>query len=436
MNRPFRFPRLAPFWRCLALALAVLLAATPSMAAQLLDRIVAVVNDDVVLQSELEQEVRTVAAQLQQRNIAMPNQQTLARQVLERLIMQRLQLAIAERNGIRVDEATLNAAVQRIAQQNDLSLSQFRTTLESEGYDYPTFREGLRNEIILSRLHQRQAESRVNVSPQEIDEYLASQGTEGTTEYLVGHILISAPEQASAEQLAQARTRAEEVRQALADGAELAQLAASHSDSSTALDGGSLGWRTQGELPTLFANQVPHLQPGETGEIVQNPSGFHIIQLLDRRSSDQAVITQTHARHILIDTNEVVTDNDARLRLESLRQRILDGADFAQLARANSDDKGTASQGGDLGWASPGMFVPSFEQAMNELEPGEISLPFQSNFGWHIVQVLERRERDATDELRRAKAAETIRQRKSEEALEAWLRQLREEAYVDIRLDA
>jgi len=436
MHRFFGPLRIKPYLLRLAIVLAALLAVTPTMAAQVLDRIVAVVNDDVVLQSELEQEVATIAAQLRQRNIAMPDEQTLTRQVLERLIMQRLQLAVAERNGIRVDEATLNAAVQRIAEQNNLSLSQFRATLENEGFDYSTFRDNLRNEIILTRLHQRQAESRVNVSPQEIDEHLASQGGGSATEYLVGHILIAMPENASSEQAQQARERAEEVRRLLAEGGDLAQLAASYSDSSTALDGGSLGWRSQGELPTLFANQVPQLAVGETGQIIQSPGGFHLIQLLNRRSADQAVITQTHARHILIQPNAVVSDRDARLRLEALRQRIQSGADFAELARANSDDKGSASQGGDLGWASPGTFVPSFEQTMSKLAPGEISEPFRSNFGWHIVQVLERRQRDATDELRRAKAAETIRQRKSEEALEAWLRQLREEAYVDIRLEA
>ena len=433
MNGLFRFPRTA--WRWPALALALLLAAPQALAAQLLDRIVAVVNDDVVLLSELEQEVKTVAAQLQQRNIPLPDQQILIRQVLERLIMQRLQLAVAERSGIRVDEATLNAAVKRIAEQNNLSLSQFRAALEAEGYDYAAFREGLRNEIVLARLHQRQAESRVHITPQEIDEFLASQSGSNTDEYLVGHILISIPDQASAAQLQQARERAEQVLRALREGAELAQLAASYSDSPTALDGGSLGWRTQGELPTLFANVVPQLAVGETADILQGPSGFHIIQLLDRRSSDRAVITQTRARHILITPNEVVSESDARQRLESLRRRILNGEDFAELAKAHSDDKASASRGGDLGWASPGMFVPSFEQAMAQLAPGEISEPFRSNFGWHIVQVLERRQRDATDELRRARAAEIIRQRKTEEVLEAWLRQLREDAYVDIRLD-
>lgn len=434
MYRLLRTLKNTPRRPLLAAGLALLLA-VPAHAAQMLDRIVAVVNDDVVLQSELEQEIQTVSAQLRQRNTSMPNDDILARQVLERLIMQRLQLAIAERNGIRVDEATLNAAVQRIAEQNQLSLSQFRDTLESEGYDYAVFRDSLRDEIILNRLHQRQAERQVSISPQEIDEYLASQGADDSTEYLLGHILIAVPESASGEQVQAARQQAEDVRQALLDGTDLAQLAAAYSSSSTALDGGSLGWRAQGELPTLFAHQVPRLAVGETGEIEQNPSGFHIIQLLDRRSSEQAMITQTHARHILIQTNAIVSDNDARLRLETLRRRIQGGTDFAELARANSNDKGSAASGGDLGWASPGMFVPAFERVMDTLAIGEISAPFQSDFGWHILQVLERRERDVSDDLRRAKAAETIRQRKSEEALDSWLRRLREEAYVDVRLD-
>src|SRR5690606_18068153 len=257
---------------------------------------------------------------------------------------------------------------------------------------------------------QRQAESQVSVSPQEIDEYLASQGSGAQTEYLVGHILVSIPEGASTEQVQRARERAEEVRAKLAAGGNLGQLAAAYSDSATALDGGSLGWRSQGELPTLFADQVPQLAVGQTGEIVQSPGGFHVIQLLDRRSTDQTLVTETRARHILIRPNAVVSDQDARLRLEALRRRIQNGASFAELARAHSDDKGSASQGGDLGWAVPGMFVPSFEAAMAELAPGEISPPFESQFGWHIVQVLERRERDMTDELRRAKAAEAIRQ--------------------------
>jgi peptidyl-prolyl cis-trans isomerase SurA len=416
--------------------LVALLLTSSALAAQTLDRIVAVVNDDIVLASELQQEIATVTAQLRQRNTPLPDEDILARQVLERLIMQRLQLAVAERAGIRVDEATLNAAVQRIAEQNKLSLSEFRQVLESEGIEFDKFRRSLRNEIILTRLHQRQTESQVNVTPQEIEEHLASQRSQEPIEYLLGHVLVGVPEAAPAEQIERARSRAEEARQKLAAGADLAEIAATYSDSGTALDGGNLGWRSRGELPTLFADRVPELDVGQTSDIIRSPGGFHIIKLLDRRNADQTVVTQTHARHILIRPNAVVSEQDARLRLETLRRRIQGGESFAELARANSDDKASAVQGGDLGWASPGMFVPAFEQAMAKLAPGEVSEPFQTRYGWHIVQVLDRRERDATDELRRAKAAESIRQRKAEEALEAWLRRLREEAYVDIRLEA
>jgi peptidyl-prolyl cis-trans isomerase SurA len=405
--------------------------------AEPLDRIIAVVNDQIVLSSELDAEIELVTAQLRQRGGSLPPREAIERQVLERLIAQKLQLAMAERVGIRVDDATLNAATQRIAEQNKLSLSEFRDTLEREGLDYAKFRAGLRKEIALARLHQRQTESQVNVTPQEVEEFLASQGPAGAgTEYLLGHILIATPEQASAEQLEAARAEAAEV-QAKADaGEDFGQLAATYSDSGTALEGGSLGWRGQAELPTLFADQVPRLQVGGKVQVTQSPSGFHVIKLLDRRDTGRQVVEQTHARHILIRTNEVVTDADARLRLESLKRRIEGGENFGELARANSDDKGSAVQGGDLGWASPGTYVPAFERTLAQLGPGEISEPFQTRFGWHVVQVLERRQHDSTDEFRRTQAAAAIRQRKSEEVLESWLRRLRDEAYVDIRLES
>lgn len=422
----------------LGIALSLLIGAAPAQAAaEPLDKIVAVVNDQVVLASDLENEMKTVMAQLRKRNVALPDEEVIRRQVLERLIMLRLQLAMAERLGIRVDDATLNAAVARIAEQNKLSLSEFRQTLEQEGFSYAKFREGLRDEIALARLHQRQTEAQANVTPQEVDEFLASQGPSGDrAQYLVGHILIATPEAATPEQLQAAQAEAAQARQQLAAGADFGRIAARYSDSSTALEGGSLGWRSRAELPTLFAEQIPRLEVGELGEPVQSPSGIHLIKLLDKREGERQVITQTHARHILIRTNEVVTDRDAQLRLESLARRIENGENFADLARANSDDKASAAQGGDLGWASPGTFVPAFEQAMSELDAGEISPPFRSQFGWHIVQVLDRRQHDNTEEFRRAKAAETIRQRKSEEALEAWLRRLRDEAYVDLRLES
>lgn len=415
-----------------------LLIALPASAAQMLDRIVAVVNQDVVLASELEHELNSVVAQLRQRNTQLPARDVLERQVLERLILLRLQMATAERIGIRVDDATLNNAVQRIAEQNKLSLSEFRDTLQQEGIDFARFREGLRREITIARLHQRHAESQVSVTPQEIEEFLASQkaGAE-RTEYLVGHILISTPENASPEQVKSAREKAEAVRAELLGDADFAKVAAARSDSATALEGGQLGWRSQEELPTIFADEVPRLSVGQVAEVIQSPSGFHVIKLLDRRSGERQLVTQTHARHILIRPNEVVSEAEARTRLATLRRRVLDGGeDFGELARANSDDKASAVSGGDLGWASPGNFVPSFEEAMAGLAPGEISEPFQTRYGWHIVQVLGRREHDSTDEFRRARAAEVIRQRKSEEVLDAWLRRMRDEAYVDIRLES
>jgi len=425
--------------RAAALLAAVLLAAValPAQAKEALDRIVAVVNEDVVLQSELDQELRTVTAQLRQRNTPLPSSDILSRQVLERLILQKLQLSVAQRAGIRVDDATLNAAVQRIAEQNRLSLSEFRTTLEREGYDYAKFREGLRREIAIARLQQRQAESQVSVSPSEIEEYLASQGGQNSsTEYLVGHILISVPESASPEQLQAARDKAAAAREQLAQGADFARIAAAYSDSATALSGGDLGWRTQQQLPTLFADQVPRMRVGDVSQTIESPGALHLIKLLEKRDGERQVVTQTRARHILIRTNEVVSDADARARLAALKERIESGESFADLARANSDDKASAAQGGDLGWASPGTFVPTFEEVMSKLRPNQISAPFETRFGWHIVQVLERREHDSTDEFRRAKAMENIRARKSEEALDAWLRRLRDEAYVDIRLES
>jgi peptidyl-prolyl cis-trans isomerase SurA len=404
---------------------------------QPLDNIVAVVNDDVVLDSELKSELQLIKDQLRQRSATLPDDNVLSRQVLERLIMQRLQLALANRVGIQVDDATLNTTVRRIAEQNRLSLSEFRDTLEKDGYDYAQFREGLRKEITITRLQQQQIENQISVSPQEIDEFLTSQRTGETgREFLLGHILIAVPEAASPEQIQTARTKAEEIHRELENGADFANVATAQSDSQTALEGGSLGWRNQAQLPTLFADVVPKLAVGELSDIIQNPNGFHMVKLLDRRDGERRIVTQTHARHILIRTDEVVTRNDARLRLETLRDRILAGKDFAELARAHSSDKASASQGGDLGWVSPGMLVPAFEREMEALKPGEISVPFETPFGWHIVQVLERRQHDSTEETRRAQAAEAIRARKMEEATELWLRRLRDEAYVDIRLDA
>jgi len=325
--------------------------------------------------------------------------------------------------------------ITRIAAQNKLTLPQFRETLERDGVAYADFREEIRGEIIMNNLRAREVESRVEVTQQEVDEFLARQAGNGNldTEYHLGHILIAVPEGAGPEQVQAARARAQQVLDELRGGADFRQLAIAHSSGQQALQGGDLGWRKGGQLPTLFADNVLRLAPGEVSEPLRSSSGFHIIKLLDKRGEQRQFVTQTHARHILVRSNELVPDVEARNKLSRLRERILQGEDFAALARANSEDPGSGTRGGDLGWANPGTFVGPFEQAMNGLKAGEISEPFRSQFGWHIVQVVERRQHDSTEELKRSRAFEAIRQRKIEEDTQDWLRRLRDEAYVEYK---
>lgn len=416
-----------------ALAVAMPAAAVP----EVLEEIVAVVNDDVVLASELEAEIDQLSRQAQAHGATLPPREQLAPQVLERLILVRLQLSMADRMGIRVDEATLNNATRRIAEQNNMDLNQFRVALQAEGIDFATFREALREEIAITQVRQRQVERRVQVTSQEIDQLLEESGAGPQHEYLVGHILIATPEGANAEDVQAARQRAEQIRARLERGADFASVAAAESDAPTALDGGSLGWRAAGALPTLFAGTVPTMDTGAISEVIGSSSGFHIVQLQDRRRAGAQMITQTRARHILVAADPLVDDADeARQRIEALRDRLMAGADFETLAREHSDDRGTAGRGGDLGWFNPGTMVPEFERAARELRPGEISEPVQTMFGWHLIEVLERREQDVAEETIRIRAAEHLRARKVEEATEAWLRRLRDEAYIEIRLES
>ncbi|MGD8429335.1 MAG: peptidylprolyl isomerase [Ectothiorhodospiraceae bacterium] len=417
-------------------ALVLLGGPLPAPAAKVLDRIVAVVNDDVVLQSELDTEMATVRAQLQRRNVKMPPHDVLQRQVLERLVMQKLQLSAAERMGISVDDATLDAAVRRVAQRNNLSLSEFRDALEREGMDMAGYREQLRRDIVISRVRQREMQQRVNVTPQEIEQTLEQNKGNQQKEYRLAHILIAVPEAASPNAIQQARSQAEDVRRQLQQGADFANMAARYSDSRTALEGGDLGWRSAGQIPTMIADRVPDMNPGDVTQVLRSPSGFHLFQLSDVRKGKRHIVTQTHARHILIRPNAVVSDQDAEQRLQSLRRRIENGESFTELARSNSDDKGTASDGGDLGWVDPQNMDPRFSQVMDSLQPGQISRPFKTRFGWHIVQVLDRRDQDTTEDYQRNEVAKQIRQRKEDEEMELWLRQLREEAYVDYRLES
>ncbi len=408
-----------------------------SQAAVELDRIVAVINDDVVMKSELDEKVRTVKNQLKEQGTTLPPSSILEKQVLDRLILTKLQIQMAQKTGIRVDDESLNRTISNIAAENKLSLAQFREILESDGYSYEKFREDIRNEILTSRLRQRQVDNRITVTEREIRNFLGNQEHQGEveTEYKLAHILIATPDGMSASEREEARKIAEKIVKDLKNGGDFAQLAATYSDSQTALDGGKLGWRKAGQVPTLFAEFVADMEKGDTSNIIRSSSGYHIIKLLDVRSTEQHVVTQTKARHILIRPDELVSDKDAKRRLQQLLMRIKGGDDFADLARGHSNDAVSAADGGSLGWVSPGDLVPEFENAMNSLAPGEVSPVFKTQFGYHIVQVLERREHDSTEDVKRARAREAIRQRKLEEARQNWLREMRDDAYVEYRLN-
>ncbi|MFA7632860.1 MAG: peptidylprolyl isomerase [Thiohalomonadaceae bacterium] len=398
-----------------------------------LNRIVAVVNNEAITSLELEKRLQTALTQLRQNNTSLPPMGILRSQVLDHLIIERLQLELARERDIQINDEALNEVITNIAAQNQLSAPQFRELLARDGISFTEFREDIRNELILNNLRAREVDAHVEVTAQEVDALLTRQAISGEmdTEYHLGHILIALPEGASPEQVQAARTKAEDVLAQLRAGADFKQIAITHSAGQQALQGGDLGWRSGGQLPTLFADAVLRMTPGEVSEPLRSSSGFHLVTLFAKRGEQSEYITQTHARHILVHTTALVNDAEAKNKLIRLRERILQGEDFAELARANSEDTGSGAQGGDLGWTNPGTFVGPFEEAIDKLQAGEISEPFQTQFGWHIVQVLERRQHDGTDDIKRARAYERIRQRKVEEETQDWLRRLRDEAYVE-----
>ncbi len=403
-----------------------------------LDRIVAVVNDDVITATELDHRLAVIKRQLARRNTRLPADDVLRRQLLERMIQERLQLQLARSIGIRVDDETLTTVLSRIARDSGMDLHQFRRALEADGFDFAEFRENVRNEIIIDRLRQQRVERRISVTEQEIKNQLErlERDRASRLEYRLAHILISLPEGAGPDAVAETRRRAEAVLARLRGGADFAAVAAEVSDGQKALEGGDLGWRRAGQLPPAFAAAVEGLAPGEVSGLIRSASGFHILKLVDkRRGGGRHVVEQTLARHILIRTDAVTSDEQARNRLAELRRRILAGEDFGELARRYSQDKASAAEGGSLGWTEPGRLVPRFEKAMQALAPGQISEPFRTRFGWHIVQVMARRQQDLTDEMRRREARLVVRKRKTEEAVRDWLRRLRDEAYVEVRLD-
>lgn len=427
--------------RWLPLLALMLWSAAPAAAQRIvpLDRIVAVVNQEVITQEELEQRVALIRRQLAGRGTPAPDAAALRRQVLERMIVERAQIQFAKETGLRIDDAQVDQAIQRIAQQSNLTPAQFRQVLQRDGVPYDQFREQLRNELLVGRLRDREVESRITVSDAEVDSFLASQQAQGGAagEYLVSHILVRVSEGATSAEIAARRQRAEAALAELRGGADFARVAAVYSDAPDALQGGTLGWRPPSRLPELFAQTVAGMSPGQVSGVLRSPGGFHVLKLADRRGggATAAKVTQTRARHILIKSSELVPESEARERLLQVRERIVNGADFAELARLVSEDL-SASRGGDLGWINPGDTVPEFERAMDALQPGQLSPPVKSPFGWHLIQVQERRVGEVGAERERVLAREAVRARKADEAYEEWLRQLRDQAYVEYRLDS
>jgi peptidyl-prolyl cis-trans isomerase SurA len=403
---------------------------------EMLDRIAAIVNDGLVLKSELDAQMDAVTKRLQEQKVELPSQSVLKQQVLDRLILQEIQSQHAKRVGLTVSDEQLNSALQEIASRNKIPFDQLPTALAAQGVDYKQYREGMRKELTLSTLRQRDVIAHINVSPHELEQFLARQQTAAANdEFNVSHILLSLPEAATPQQLDEITHKAQDLAARASKGEDFGQLAIANSNSQTALDGGQLGWRKGTQLPQFILDLVTRMKPGQVSEPVRTPSGFHIVKLNERRSGEaQVIINQIHVRHILMKTNELDDDETVRQKLSRLRERILKGEDFAGLASTNSLDPGSAPDGGDLGWSGPGTFVPEFDKAIADLKVNEISEPFKTRYGWHIVQMLGTRTYDSTDDVRRQHAFAAIRESKADEETELWLRRLRDEAFVEIKM--
>jgi peptidyl-prolyl cis-trans isomerase SurA len=403
---------------------------------EMLDRIAAIVNEGLVLKSELDAQMDSVTRRLQEQKVELPSQSVLKQQVLDRLILQEIQAQHAKRVGLTVSDEQLNSALQEIASRNKIPFDQLPTALATQGVDYKQYREGMRKELTLSTLRQRDVISHINVSPHELEQFLSRQQTSAANdEFSVSHILLSLPEAATPQQLDEISHKAQDLSARASKGEDFGQLAIANSNSQTALDGGQLGWRKGTQLPQFILDLVTRMKPGEVSQPVRTPSGFHIVRLNERRSGEgQVIINQVHVRHILMKTNELDDDETVRQKLSKLRERVLKGEDFAGLASTNSADPGSAPDGGDLGWSGPGTFVPEFDKAIADLQDKEISEPFKTRYGWHIVQMLGTRTYDSTDDVRRQRAFAAIRESKADEETELWLRRLRDEAFVEIKM--
>lgn len=402
---------------------------------ELLDRIVAVVNDDVILKSELDSKKRVVIGNLAASNTQLPPESVLEQQILDRLVSEKLQVQYAQRIGMSITDDQLAQALSGMAQRNGITLDKLPATLAAEGINYNDFREQIRTDMLIEQLKRDVVRRSVGVTPREIEEFVEYQQRSGASNQVeLGHLFVSVPGEADPYQWESAKRRITEARNKVIAGEKFATVAASYSDGQEALTGGSLGWRTLSQIPSLFVEVAGNMDIGDVSEPIRSGSGWHVIKLLDAKKPEKILAVETHARHILITPTKIATDRKVEQQLKDLRQKIIDGEDFAKLAKAFSQDPGSAAQGGDLGWAPPGSYVPAFEETMNSLKPGEISKPIKSQFGWHIIEVLDRREKDFTETVQQNQAYQAIAARKAEEQYPVWLQQLRDEAYIDIRL--
>lgn len=405
---------------------------------ELMDRIAAVVNDGVVLVSQLDAQTAEVTERLRQQNTELPPANVLRKQILERLVVEEIQIQRADRLGIQVADETLNGALNDVARRNNIGFAELPQALAQQGIDYRDFRDDIRRQMTLQMLRQRDVIGRINVSPRELEQFMARQqnAPDQNAEYNVSHILVSVPVTASPEQIEARQARAQEVHEKASAGEDFAQLAVAYSDSSTNIEGGALGWRRGSQLPSIVAEQVAKMKAGQVSGPIRTPSGFHLFRLNEVRGGVQeAVVQQVHARHILLRTNELEDDQTIEQKLNNIRERVLNGGeDFAAIAAVTSQDTGSAADGGDLGWAGPGTFVPEFEKQLDQLKENEVSKAFKTQYGWHIIQSLGRRMHDATEDMRRQRAFAELRESKAEEETELWLRRLRDEAFVEYRM--
>ena len=401
-----------------------------------LDRVVAIVDKDVVLESELNERKASIMERLKGQYQQLPPEDVLNKQILEQLIIERIELGMAERYEIQVDEAEIDQAIGRVLQKNQITLAQLEADLKSQGLTIDGLRKQMRNELTISHLQQGIVNSRIKITEQDINNFLASSDGKFATspDYHIGHILIAVSSSADADTIAAAEKQANEIYQKLQSGSDFSQMAISYSNDQAALQGGDIGWRKLAQLPELFGDQMAQLVEGQVSKPFRSGAGFHILKNIEQRGGGEQLVEQTHARHILIKTSEIMDDTQARQKLLDLKMRIEKGEDFGKLAREHSEDTGSMLSGGDLGWATPGMFVPEFEEAMGNTAIGGITRPFKSQFGWHILQVIERRKEDMSDKMKRNQAANVLRSRRFDEEFQLWLTQIREEAYVEIKL--